>query len=222
MTQEPDALAEHASDAQHASDAEIREHLRRNVRMTIIALVVFFVVVVAAMFFFQDAMLSAARWLADRVGFVGLAVFVYISDVILSPIPGDVTLLVVNQSELLREQQWVYVSILGIASTLAGVTGWFLSLKLGDTSLPRRMFGSAWDGFRGKFGRMMYKHGRLVLALGALTPFPFSITCWMAGLSRMPFNRVWPMCMLRIPRYWVYYLMVFYADWLSNWVSSLF
>jgi membrane protein YqaA with SNARE-associated domain len=66
---------------------------------------------------------------------------------------------------------------------------------------------------------MVQRYGRLTVALGALTPLPFSITCWCAGGLGMPLARFLPVSLLRVPRYVVYYLAIAYADQLASHLS---
>jgi len=51
----------------------------------------------------------------------------------------------------------------------------------------------------------MKRFGPIAVAIGALTPFPYSVTTWTAGMFNMPFKRMILPTMLRIPRLWIYY-----------------
>jgi membrane protein YqaA with SNARE-associated domain len=56
------------------------------------------------------------------------------------------------------------------------------------------------------------RYGYWAVALGALTPIPFSITCWSAGMLRLGFGRFLLVALLRVPRFVGYYVVIAYSS----------
>ena len=136
----------------------------------------------------------------------GLAGILFLSDSVISPIPPDLVLLVLANSPAAPWWYWL-IPLLGLLSAVAGCCGWWLGAWLGRYPSIRRGL----DRFGGN-ERVVQRYGAWGVALGALTPIPFSITCWIAGMMNVPIRRVAPVTLLRVPRYVVYYLAIVYAE----------
>lgn len=145
----------------------------------------------------------------------GLGLLIVLADSITSPIPPDFVLLVVATTPLKHNALWL-IPLGGLLSSLAGVLGWYL----GHTAASHRRIAARLANFSARHGVAVAKYGRLTVALGALTPLPFSITCWSAGALGMPLRQFFPMSLLRLPRYVVFYLLIVYAKQLSQWLGS--
>jgi membrane protein YqaA with SNARE-associated domain len=129
----------------------------------------------------------------------------FVSDSITSPLPPDVLLVIVAKTAL--AEHWLsVVGAMGLVSTLAGNLGWLIghgaSRTIARDSLRR---------LREKHEQRVHRYGSWAVALGALTPVPFSITCITAGALHVPFRSFWPMTLLRIPRFYIFYVPLMYA-----------
>ena len=108
----------------------------------------------------------------------------------------------------LAEKWWFYVPILGLVSTIAGFTGYFLGKYVASQPwVPRFLL-----NFATQNKDYVEKYGVWAVALGALTPFPFSITCWSAGFLRLNFRAFALGALARFPRIIAYYWIIHSAQ----------
>ena len=153
----------------------------------------------------------------DNFGVFGLGAVVFFADLIISPVPPDAALFFIGKSSL--HSSWaIYVPILGVVSTLAGVCGWLVGQKI--KGLP--YFKKLLDYFEQSEHRSAAKkYGFWMVVLGALTPLPFSLTCWLAGIFRMPFKNFLIAASFRIPRFIIYYWAIFYSGAIGSFIRTL-
>lgn len=177
--------------------------LRTALLKTVIGVTLALVVMAVLGFAFEDELAAFAQWVADRLGFVGLAAILLVTDTLITPFPPDALLLVVAKSSM--GQDWVfYVGLLGLVSAWAGLQGWAIGRWLGHFGPVQRMFAD----FKSEHEATLKKYGIWAVLAGAVTPMPFSVTCWAAGMLGMSF---WPMllaCLFRVPRFYAYYGIV--------------
>lgn len=165
--------------------------------------------------YFDTEIRDFAKWMTDTFGIWGMCVVLFVSDTFVSPIPPDLFLLIVAKSEM-REMWYFYVTILGIVSTLAGHTGWVCG---------RLLVASPWfpNSVRTYFENKkeaVTKYGIWAVALGSTTPLPFSITCWTAGIMKMPYRSFALAASTRFFRVLLYYYAIHSSDWLTNLLSQ--
>lgn len=173
-----------------------RKHLvRAAISVCILAGVIFF-----AVLSLEPQIRQGSEWLTQNFGVWGMAVFVYISDLIISPIPPDAALFAISKSEMHKD--WlVIVPLLGLVSCFAGMSGWLLCKKLQHIKIIERYL----LYFTSEHEKSLKRYGFWMVVIGALTPIPFSLTCWIAGVINLPFRPVFIACLLRVPRFVVYY-----------------
>ncbi|MCJ8277901.1 MAG: VTT domain-containing protein, partial [Bdellovibrionales bacterium] len=102
-------------------------------------------------------------------------------------------------------------------STGAGVVGWLIGKKLQHLSFVKKFLAYFGDEHRGAIKRF----GFWMVVLGALTPLPFSLTCWLAGIFKLPFQTFIVACAFRIPRFVIYYWAIFYSGEIGSLIRSL-
>jgi membrane protein YqaA with SNARE-associated domain len=193
-----------AEAAPPADDALLaRGHLDRAVRRALVGLALFVVALNVAGFFFEVHIVAAADWLFARVGLAGLVGAVIFADIIPSPIPPDALLLLLSRSEHAAHGLLVTVAI-GLLSVGAGGIGYGVGRLLGARPLGR----AALDAIPAPARALVRRYGPWGVAIGALTPIPFSLTCWTAGLFRIGLGRTLLMCLFRIPRFLVSYALI--------------
>jgi membrane protein YqaA with SNARE-associated domain len=193
--------------AAEPGDDELRRYVLRSVVKAGIVLVLLFAVVGGVGMLFREELVAATERINELIGFAGLAVILFLSDAFITPVPPDALLVVIANSEL--AQRWpLLILALGLVSIAAGSAAWFFGVKLGDTRLPRLMFGR----FRAQNRALVARYGRWAVGLGAITPIPFSLTCWTAGMFRMRYDQFFWMSLLRIPRFYLYYVAIAYSD----------
>lgn len=93
------------------------------------------------------------------------------------------------------------------ASVFAGVLGWLCGGLLGRVPTIRRWFK------RYRVDAFMTRYGVWAVAVAALTPFPFSIATWSAGIAGLGFGPLLLGCLFRVPKVLFYFgLIVFGWD----------
>lgn len=139
------------------------------------------------------------------VGIWGLVGLIFFTDTFVSPFPPDSVLILIAASPYHQHWHWLIPAV-GAASFLAGCLGYGCGKLLSNKSWALRWF----DSMHSRNEEMVARYGPWAVALGAMTPVPFSITCWTAGLLRLKFSSFMLPALLRIPRYVIYYAAIAY------------
>jgi len=186
-----------------ASDRELRAFVRANVIKTLLVLVLLFGGLAVIGKLYEAELVGATQAVYEAVGVSGLLGLLFISDAIFSPVPPDVVLVVIANSDLRSSWLWL-VPLVGVVSTLAGNVGWWIGWRFASFGWSRGMVGK----LRAKHAAQIHRYDRWTVALGATTPLPFSLICITAGALGMRWQRVAPVTLLRIPRFFIFYLVV--------------
>ena len=186
---------------------------RLYLKRTIWGLALLVVLVALLVFFYGEQVHAITYWVVDTIGLGGIVLLIFITDCVVSPFPPDSVLLIISQSELSKDWYWI-IPMIGTISAIAGMTGYAGGRAVSGGPWGQALFGR----FRRERGPLIQRYGFWAVTLGALTPLPFSITCWSSGLLQVPFRKVWPATLLRIPRYTVYYLVIASAPELLHWL----
>ncbi len=181
--------------------------MRRSLFTGVLALVLLVGIVAYCSLRYEAQMLAVTHWVHDTLGLSGLIGILVLSDSVITPIPPDALLVVIAKSELHERWPWV-ILLVGCCSAAAGCAGFYFGKHAGSTAFATRLLSRR--GRRAK--ALVARHGKWAVALGAITPIPFSITCWFAGIFGVPFGAFGPMTLLRIPRFYVYYVAIAYGD----------
>jgi membrane protein YqaA with SNARE-associated domain len=196
-----------AAEATGSRADDVRAYVRGSILKGGLVLLGLTLVLGLAGILYEEELLAVTRGVEESLGLFGLALILFLSDAVFTPIPPDLVLIVIAKSEL--HANWmVIVPALGVMSAFAGLVGWWLGTKLGDTARVRRVLARV----REKNEALITRYGRLGVVLGALTPIPFSITCWLAGALRMPGSHLAQVTWLRVPRFLAYYVLFAYSD----------
>ncbi|MCO6433085.1 YqaA family protein [Nitrosomonas nitrosa] len=184
--------------------------IRENLIKAIIALVVFVLFMSTLGYLFEAELTVATDWLVSRIGFLGLCLILLVTDTLVTPFPPDILLLVIAKSPL--AQYWsTYVLVLGIVSSIAGMLGWGIGRRLGHLEFVKRNLGE----FKEDHREFIRRYGYWAVAIGSITPFPFSLTCWAAGVMGLRGITVFLAALtFRIPRFFLYYWLIAYT---GNW-----
>lgn len=209
----PPASRASAKDAAPSGD-QLRRYVRGKLFGALVSVVVLVALVALLSTRFQPELDRFTLWVFDRIGLAGLVALLVVSDAVFSPVPPDAVLLLISKSPF--HSSWpTLIPLLGLLSSVSGWIGYFMGLRIAHTRLPRFLF----QRFKQTSAAVIHRYGPWGIVLGALTPMPFSVTCWTAGMLELPFRRVaWP-CLLRVPRFVVYYLLIAYAETLVDLVS---
>ncbi len=180
-------------------DADLRSYARRNVALGFVVLVALFGGLGLVGIRYARELEAMANAVAHALGVPGLALLIVAADAATAPVPPDLVLVVVAKSEL--SARWiVIVPLLGIVSAASGSLGYLVGIGLGRTRSARIQF-ERWR----RSQDAVVRWGRWGVALGALTPVPFSLTCWAAGMVHMRYRDFFWVTLLRVPRFVVYY-----------------
>lgn len=144
---------------------------------------------------FHEPLIELGRWFVARFGGPGIAVGFYFPDAFTMPVPNDAF----TAFGLWGGMPFGRVVAWGSLGSLAGgSTGWLIGRHL----LARSHKLQAYIKRRG--GDEMTAHlrrgGRWFLAIAAVSPVPYSVTCWAAGATKMPYVEFLIISLLRIPR----------------------
>ncbi len=190
-----------------ASPAELRAFIRSNIIKTVVTLLLLFVGLAVVGKLYQEQLLEAAQAVYHSLGVGGLLGLLFIGDAIFSPVPPDAILVIIANSEL-RVSWPSLVLAVGVVSTLAGNFGWWLGWRFARFPPSSRIIARV----RKKYATQIHRYDRWTVALGATTPLPFSLICITAGALGMRWGRVAPVTLLRIPRFFLFYLVIAYSS----------
>lgn len=175
--------------------------IRDNLINAVFSLVMFVLAMSALGPLFEDELAVGTNWMVERIGFLGLCLILLVTDTLVTPFPYDILLLVIAKSPL-SEQWTVYVLLLGMISCLAGMLGWGIGLWLGHFEFVKGIFGE----FKEDYREFILRYGFWAVAIGSITPLPFSVTCWTAGVIGVHGVMVLLAALIsRIPRFVLYY-----------------
>lgn len=190
------------------------------VRSTLIkgvsTLIIFALVALMLGVYFEDDLLQLSEAVISRLGIPGTFALFYFNDVFISPLPPDLFLFLITKSGT-PLYQFLFVFLLGVASVLGGNTAWFLGKKY----IKLRWFGDRAQAFFIRKNDLVDRYGRWAVALAAMTPIPFSIVSWAAGFLKMDFRDYFLMSLLRIPRFFLYFYILFFSSELSQWIREV-
>lgn len=176
-------------------------------KQTLIAMALLFVVVGLAAYFFKDPLTGAATWMVERFGLWGLVAVVPLSDVLSLPVPPEVALFIAMAT---RQPVALTIALLGVTSVLCGT----ISFKLGPLLTRIDFIGRRIEKWRER-GEALFRHwGVWTVAIGAVSPVPYAMTCWFAGIYKMKYSRFLLATMFRIPRFVTYYYL-FELGWVG-------
>lgn len=152
---------------------------------------------------FGEELVAITTAISNAIGFPGMALSVLLIDTLTLPVPPDAVLVVIAHGPL--QDAWLPLVVgLGLVSALAGNVGYLIGGAVGQTRFSGRMLGP----HRARIESLFARYGAATVVIGALTPIPFSITCWTAGALRMRWALFALITMLRVPRFLAYYWLI--------------
>lgn len=151
----------------------------------------------AALHFFGPYVVYLSHSVLPGISGPALFLLVALNDFLVTPVSPDIALFLISQKS---GGSYLLVCALGAASVLGGAAAWLCGRLLENRFRPARL-----EKFIITNHAMINKYGVWVVALGALTPVPYSLTCWAAGVLKMDFSKFSFMILLRIPRFLIYF-----------------
>lgn len=135
------------------------------------------------------------HWISENFGIQGLMILTTLCDSIPSPVSPDISLVLIAGGPL-AENGWLNALLISLAS----VTGGHLAYWVGSVMFRKKFLGALSPEKLEKQSRRIKKWGVTLVVLGAITPFPMSITCIAAGLARLPYGVFTLATLVRVPR----------------------
>jgi membrane protein YqaA with SNARE-associated domain len=144
---------------------------------------------------------SMGLWFVTRYGYAGLFAGTFAADGFAFPIPPQFYLLAILTTKM---PQVPAIAVMCVSSLLAGNFGFHLMRKIGGRPFLKRITARSQKRAEGLFAR----YGYWAVAIGAITPFPYWLLCYAAGLYKMPPRLFALFITLRIPRLLAMYAII--------------
>ncbi|WP_437731333.1 YqaA family protein [Sorangium sp. So ce1335] len=149
----------------------------------------------------RDQLDALGRGFVERFGLAGMFVGTYLADAFSFPIPPQFYMLTAISSGGSQVPPMIVISV---ASLLAGCTGYYLANHLARF----RIFAARLERTRPRIDRLFERYGYWAIAIGSLSPIPFSMLCYLSGLYRIPSRYFFTMVLFRIPRLLIFYALI--------------
>ena len=154
-----------------------------------------------------DPLSRASLQLLESFGTAGIAVGVLASDILAVPLPPSTFV----AAAIAADHLIIPALLITCISTVIGATlAYWLGPYIGRLPLLHRLI----EPHHQRATKLFEHHGVWAIGIAALTPLPFSIMCWLAGIYRMDYRRFFLATLIRIPRVLVYFL-IFSLGWLA-------
>jgi len=190
-----------ASDADLPPVGELENiDLRGTLRSTVLGIIALIAGLFLAGLWLHDELVAAGGWFVTHFGSGGVLLAFGVLDCIFLPIPHDTFLFLGLSGGL---PLWKVCLAGSVGSVTGGVGGYHLARAVANRPHFRQLLAT-----RGRRAYLIVrKYGTWGVAIGALSPLPYTFCAWAAGALAMDFRRFFVVSLLRIPR------VVFYA-WL--------
>jgi hypothetical protein len=96
--------------------------IKENIVKAVAGILVLVLAMAAIGLTFEAELVVATNEVVNRIGFAGLCAILLINDILITPFPGDLLLVVIAKSAL-AEDWFFYVLMLGLVSVCAGMMG---------------------------------------------------------------------------------------------------
>jgi membrane protein YqaA with SNARE-associated domain len=184
------------------------ESLRPIIVQTAVVTAILVALIAVGSVFLRGPLEWFANWVVTELGLFGVFFGVLATDIFTIPIPPDAYLFVVVASD------GPVAAILAVCCAGSIIAG-SLAYKLGPYIQRLPFLRSRLEHFRSRGERLFLKYGVWTVVIAALSPIPFSITCWLAGIYKMPYRSFFFATFARIPR-----LLGYYALFVLGWTVA--
>ncbi len=185
-----------------------RWDVRRAVIRIALSVGVFFAFMAALAKLLGPQIEALGQTFVDRFGLAGLAAGMMFADALSMPPPPLFYIVIVATNP---ESHLVGMTVISIASMLAGIIGYKLSALLAS----RPFFHRRIEATRARMDKLFERYGFWAFAIASLTPMPFSIMCYVAGVYRVKPKLFALVLLFRIPRLLVMYWLA-RAGWMTG------
>lgn len=174
--------------------------LRPVIIQTIVVTALLFGAIAISAVLLREPLESFAHWVVENLGLFGVFLGVLATDAFTLPIPPDMYLFVAVASHAPVVPMLV---VCCAGSIIAGSIAYYIGPFIQRLPFLRARL----ERFRERGERLFGKYGTWTVVIAALSPVPFSVTCWLAGIYRMPYRPFFLATFARIPRLVGYYFL---------------
>lgn len=175
------------------------------VRRALLGVGVIFVLIAVLARTFREPLQRWGEYFVGRFGMAGLFAGTFIADAFSCPIPPHVYMMAAVTS---GRPQLPSITVISVASVLAGLTGYRMASQLSRIAFFRRLL----ERTRRHVDRLFERWGPWAILVAGISPLPFSGLCYTAGFYRLSWRHFGAFLALRIPR-----LLLFYAALRAGW-----
>lgn len=194
--------------------------LNNLLRETLIVTIVMVGGVMVAGYLFREPLEQSAQWLIDTLGYAGLFTGIFVADAFTVPIPPDTYLFLSIASHTAGESLTSLpletlvptLVICSAASVLGGNVAYWIGPYIEKLPILRDKL----EDYRLQGEKLFGEWGTWAVAIAGVTPVPFSIISWLAGIYRMKYSAYFVASLVRIPR-----IVGYYALYYIGWAPSL-
>ena len=151
--------------------------------------------------YFRPELEGLGSAFVEHFGYVGFAIGTLVADGLHFPVPPQSYMLASITSE--RSEAWTIVAIC-IGSMLGGITAYTIARRAADLPFLARLLART----RKRVDWLYTRYGYTAVAIGSLTPIPYSFLCYVAGGYRMPRRIFLVLSLFRIPKIILYFYLV--------------
>jgi membrane protein YqaA with SNARE-associated domain len=182
-------------DDRAAAEVEAPLELRRVLVGAMLGVMGFTVLAAGLGWLFHEPAIELGQWFVGNFGGPGIAVGFFFPDAFTVPIPND-AFTAIGLFGGMNFAEVVFWGSLG--SLTGGTTGWAIGRYLLSRSRKLQSFIERRGGEQ--IRAQLIRGGRWFLAIAAVSPIPYSVTCWATGATKMPYWEFFLISLLRIPR----------------------
>jgi len=150
---------------------------------------------------------QAAQVWVGNTGLAGMFAAIAVLDSIPSPIPPD---LFTGFAYVGGLDFWPIAVVASAASVSGGTLAWAVARRFSQTDWFQRFIRNRGE----RAYALVRRYGMIALVLGAVSPLPFSLTCYAAGTLKMPYAKFLAVALLRAPRI-LFYLALIRLGWVG-------
>lgn len=155
--------------------------LRKLLRNTIIAILIIMCLVGGLLYFFKEPLKEVSHGFVDALGGFGVALGFFLPDAFTIPLPNDAFTLFGVLGGL---GFWECVLWGSVGSLVGGSVGFLIGRGLRRTRFLKRLMAT-----KGReMNDLVRRYGPIAVAVAALTPLPYSLSCWAAGALDMRYG----------------------------------
>lgn len=174
-------------------------------RQMAIGLLMMFVVAALSGLLLREPLVQIGGWCVTRFGITGLFVATWVTDTSPLPLTNEPLMFLALGGGMGR---WTIFAVVSAASVLGGASGYWFGRTLHRFTRVREHM-TRWSP---DVVAWLEKNGAWGVAVAALTPIPYSLSTWTAGIIGTRFSLVMLAALVRIPKT-AFFLLLLIAGW---------